>query len=178
MKHITLYVLLFISGLGFSQENITQEVTKAMSKGIQPGIQVFIPNVSEENLWYAIKDVTKPYKGKIRTVKNTDEFFLEGALITEISANPIAIYQIIEKGNNSYTYTAFFYVDGKFIDSENSPEKYTYATDKVQRIALKAIDNKIVERVKKENKNLDNLDNDNHKSEKENDYYGNNDKGL
>lgn len=172
MKQIVLFIALFITGLGFSQAKLTQEVTKAMSKGVQPGIQVFIPNVSEENIMNAIKEVTKSFKGKIRSLKHTDEFFIEGAIINEIAVSPIDLYQIVEKGNKGYTYTAYFDVGGTFLDSSNNPDKFSYASDLVQRIALKAIDNKI-----EEHKKPDNLDSDNNKRD-ENDNNSLDDKGL
>lgn len=172
MKQIALIIALFITGLGFSQAKLTQEVTKAMSKGVQPGIEVFIPNVSEENIMNAIKDVMKSFKGKMRSLKNTDEFFIEGAIINEIAVSPINIHQIIEKGNKGYMYTTYFDVVGTFLDSSNSPDKFSYASDLVQKVALKAIDNKIAEL-----KKTDNLDNDNNKLD-ENDNNSLDDKGL
>jgi len=107
MKYRILFLSLLSSGLGFSQAMATQEVAKSMSKGIQPGIAVFIPNVSEDNIEDAIKDVTKAYKGKNRSVKRSNEFFLDDASIKEISSNTVDIHQTIEKGDNGFTYTVF-----------------------------------------------------------------------
>lgn len=50
MKYRIIFLSLLSSGLGFSQAMATQEFPMSMSKGIQPGITVFIPNVSEDNI--------------------------------------------------------------------------------------------------------------------------------
>lgn len=138
MKHKLLVIMLLMSGLGFSQSLVSQEVTLTMSVGDQPGIQVFIPNVSEENLEDAIKDVFKPYKGKSKKIKSSDEFILDDASIEEISSNPVAIHQTIVKANKGYTYTAFFNLDGKFLSSSASPEKFSFANEIVKKIAQMA----------------------------------------
>ena len=167
MKLKIVLVALFSSVLGFSQAVVTQEVTKTMSKGVQPGIAVFIPNVSDDNLEDAIKDVTKPYKGKKRKIKRTDEFFLDDATINEISSNTIDIHQTIEKGDEGYTYTAFFNLGGVFLDSAYNASKFSYAVDIVNRIAQKAIENRNAELIKSETKKLDNLEDDKKDFEKE-----------
>jgi hypothetical protein len=106
---------LFSIGIGFSQALVTQEVTRTMSKGAQSGIQGFIQNVSEDNLEEAIKDVTKPYRGKKRSIKRMDEFFLDDAKIKEISINTIDVYQTIEKGNDGILIQLFLIYEGYFL---------------------------------------------------------------
>lgn len=167
MKLKIVLVALFSSGLGFSQAVATQEVTKTMSKGIQPGISVFIPNVSDDNLEDAIKEVTKPFKGKTRKIKRSDENYIDDATINEISSNTVDIHQTIEKGDDGYTYTAFFNLGGVFLDNAYSASKFAYAVDIVNRIAQKAIDNKNAEILKSETKKLDNLEDDKKDFEKE-----------
>lgn len=166
MKLKIVFLSLFTTALGFSQASPTQEVSKTMSKGVQPGIQVYIANISEDDLEDAIKDITKPYKGKKRKIKRTSEFFLDDASIKEISANTIDIHQTIEKGDEGYTYTAYFNLGGIFLDSAYSTEKFAYAVDIVNRIALKATENKTAQILKAENKILDNLEDDKKKLEK------------
>jgi len=68
-----------------------------MSKGTKPGVAVFIPNVSDDNLEDAIKDVMKRYKGKSVKIKRTDETFIDDAFIQEISVNTIDIHQLLKK---------------------------------------------------------------------------------
>lgn len=166
MKLKIVLLALLSSTLGFSQEVVTQAVTKTMSKGAQPGIAVFIPKISDDNLEDAIKEVTKPYDGKQRKIKRSNETYIDDATINEISSNTIDIHQTIEKGDDGYTYTAFFNLGGVFLDNAYSPEKFSYAVDLVKRIAEKAVANKNEDVLKSENKTLDNLEDDKKKLEK------------
>ncbi|WP_366185967.1 hypothetical protein [Flavobacterium ovatum] len=160
MKSKFVLVALFAYSFGFSQALSPIAVTQSMSKGMQPGVEVFIPNVSDDNLEDAIKDITKPYKGKTRKIKRTDETFIDNALIQEISANMIDIHQLLEKGDNGYKYTVFFNLGGVFLDNGYSAEKFAYATDLVKRIAMRASELRMNEILKKENKALEKLEDD------------------
>lgn len=158
MKYkITLLALLSVT-FGFGQNLITKPMTQQMSKGAQPGITVFISNVSEDNVEDAIKDVMKPFNGKNAKIKRSDEFFLDDASIPEISVNTIDIHQIIAKADNGYSYTAFFDLGGLFLDYNYSAEKFDVATGIVRNIALKANEYGIEDSIKTENNVLDDLE--------------------
>ena len=86
----------------------TKEVRKNMSKGNQPGIEIIIPHISEDNLEDAIKKVTRKFKADKEKIKRSNEFYLDDALIKEISDNTIDIHQIIEKEGTGLRYTVFF----------------------------------------------------------------------
>jgi hypothetical protein len=168
MKNKIILIALFTSYLGFAQETVTKEVTKSMSKGLQPGIEIFIPKVSEDNLEEAIEEVTKPYKGKSRSIKKTDEFFIDDAFIEQISPNTIDIHQTIKETANGLTYTVYFDLGGIFLSNSYNPEKYNYAINIVQKIANKAVENRMQNVLKVENKNLENLEDEKKALEKEN----------
>ncbi|MCW2119317.1 hypothetical protein [Flavobacterium sp. 7A] len=158
MKYRFVLVALFAYSLGFSQNLTPTAVIQNMTKGTQPGISVFIPNVSDDNVEDAIKEITKPYKGKIRKIKRSDENFIDNALITEISPNTIDIHQLVEKIDNGYRYTAFFNLGGVFLDKAYSADKYAFATDIVKKIAMKASELGMGEIIKGENKVLEKLE--------------------
>lgn len=158
MKYkITFFVLLSIS-LGYSQNFTAKAITQDMSVGLKPGITVFIANVSEDNVEDAIKEVTKPFKGKKTKIRRSDEFFLDNATIDQISANTIDIHQIIIKGDNGYNYTAFFNLGGLFLDNVYSAEKFQYASSIVNSIAVKAYELHMKEVLESENKVLEDLE--------------------
>lgn len=138
-----------------------------MSQGNQPGIKIFIADVSEENIEDAIKEITKSYGGKNKKIKKSDEFLLDDMTVKEISNNTIDLYQKIEKDNNGYNYYAFFDLGGAYIDS-NSSSKFMIASSIVQTIAIKATENKMNEIIKSEKHNLENLVDDKKKLEKDN----------
>lgn len=160
MKYkITLLALLSIS-LGYSQSIMPKAVTQEMSAGSQPGITVYIANVSEDNVEDAIEEVTKPYKGKETKIRKSDEFYLDNATIEQISPNTIDIHQVVAKDGNGYNYTAFFNLGGLFLDNAYSPEKFQYATNIVKSIAVKATELHMDEVLESENKVLEGLEND------------------
>lgn len=169
MKFKIVVITLLISSLGFSQDLYPVPVTESMSKGIQSGIEVFIPNVSDDELEDAIKDITKPYKGKIVKIKRSDETIVDNVLIKEISPNTIDIHQLIQEADNGYKYTAFFNLGGVFLDNNYNPEKFAYATDVVKRIAMRASELHMNDLLKDENKALDKLEDDKKDLLKEND---------
>ncbi|WP_418264537.1 hypothetical protein [Flavobacterium faecale] len=168
MKVKFMLFALFAISVGYAQDLVTIAVSQNMSKGMQPGIEIFIPNVSDEHLEDAIKEVTKPFKGKIRKIKRTDETYIDNALIKEISVNTVDIHQLIEKGDNGYKYTAFFNLGGIFLDNAFSPEKFAYASDLVKRIGLRASELRMNEILKDENKILERLEDDKKDLVKEN----------
>ena len=59
-----LFLALFSTSLNFAQVSIIQN----MSQGNQPGIKIFIADVSEENIEDAIKEITKSYGGKNKKI--------------------------------------------------------------------------------------------------------------
>ena len=154
-------LLAFMSvSLGYSQNFTTKSITQEMSKGTQPGITVFIPNVSEDNVEDAVKEVMKPFKGKQTKIRKSDEFFLDDAKMDQISSNTVDVHQIISKADNGYNYTAFFNLGGLFLDNAYSPEKFQYASNIVKDVASKASAHGMDEILKSENKILEDLEKD------------------
>ncbi|NJM80934.1 MAG: hypothetical protein HC854_17350 [Flavobacterium sp.] len=128
-----------------------------MSKGNQPGIEVFIPYVTEDNVEDAIKKVTKKYKGDKEKIKKSKEFYIDDAMIKEISDNTIDIHQTMEKEGNGIRYTAFFNLGVTFLSSSFDAKKFAYAEEIVNRIALQASEIRIDDILKDEEKKLENL---------------------
>lgn len=160
MKYKIAFIALFSISFGYSQNITPVAITQEMSKGAQPGITVFIANVSEDNVEDAVKDVMKPFKGKKTKIKRSDEFFLDDATIAEISSNTVDIHQIISKADNGYNYTAFFNLGGLFLDNAYDARKFDYAANIVRDVAVKATANGMEEILKSENKVLDELEKD------------------
>lgn len=169
MKFKILLFSLFVSSVGFAQNMETKEVRKNMSKGNQPGIEIIIPHITEDNLEDAIKKVTKKFKGDREKVKRSNEIYLDDALIKEISENTIDIHQIIEKEGTGLRYTVFFNLGGAFLDSKLNAKKFAYAEEIVNRIALKASEIRIDDILKEEQDKLEDFEDDQKKLVKEKD---------
>lgn len=169
MKFKILLFSLFASSVGFAQNMETKEVLKNMSKGNQPGIEIIIPHISEDNLEDAIKKVTRKFKGDKEKIKRSNEFYLDDALIKEISDNTIDIHQIIEKEGTGLRYTVFFNLGGAFLDSKLNAKKFAYAEEIVNRIALKASEIRIDDILKEEQDKLEDFEDDQKKLVKDKD---------
>ncbi len=167
MKFKILLLALISFGSGFSQNMETKEVRKNMSMGNQPGIEIIIPHISEDNLEDAVKKVTKKFKGDKEKVKHSNEIYLDDALIKEISNNTIDIHQIIEKEGTGLRYTVFFNLGGVFLDSKLNAKKFAYAEEIVNRIALKASEIRIDDILKEEQDKLEDFEDDQKKLVKE-----------
>ena len=167
MKFKILLLALISFGSGIAQNMETKEVRKNMSKGNQPGIEIIIPHISEDNLEDAIKKVTKKFKGDREKIKRSNEIYLDDALIKEISDNTIDIHQIIEKEGTGLRYTVFFNLGGAFLDSKLNAKKFAYAEDIVNRIALKASEIRIDDILKEEQDKLEGFEDDQKKLVKE-----------
>lgn len=169
MKFKILLFSLFASSVGFAQNMETKEVRKNMSKGNQPGIEIIIPHISEDNLEDAIKKVTRKFKADKEKIKRSNEFYLDDALIKEISDNTIDIHQIIEKEGTGLRYTVFFNLGGAFLDSKLNAKKFAYAEEIVNRIALKASEIRIDDILKEEQDKLEDFEDDQKKLVKDKD---------
>ena len=156
-KNTILSLALLTMSYGFAQDMTPKEVKKYMSQGSQSGIEISIPEATTDDVEDAIKEVTKKYKGKKRSLKKTDEYLLDDCTIESISTNTIDLYNFIEKTSTGCKYTAYFDLGGAYLDSTYNAEKYNYAAMIVKEIAMKAHEINYEDIIKDENKALDKL---------------------
>lgn len=166
MKKILLFSL-FISPFLHSQNLETKEINAPMSKGNQPGIEIVIPYVTEDNVEDAIKKVTKKFKGDKEKIKRSNEFYLDDAKIKELSDNTIDIHFIMIKETNGLKLNVFYNLGGVFLSSNYDSKKFQYAEDLVTRIAIQASEIRIDDIIKDESNKLEDLVDDKEDFEKD-----------
>jgi hypothetical protein len=114
-------LLLFIIGLprqGYTQEEITvRQVKETISQGEQTGFEVIIPQANLDEVkksW--IKKIQQGVKSK--ALESGNEISIAGALVKEISLEPLNIYSLVTLVDSSVRLVAFFEMDSLFFDPE------------------------------------------------------------
>lgn len=166
MKKIILFTLLSTSFLQ-AQNLETKEVNAPMSRGNQPGIEIVIPYVTEDNVEDAIKKVTKKFKGDKEKIKKSNEFYLDDAKIKELSDNTIDMHFKMIKESNAIKLTVFYNLGGVFLSSSYDNKKFQYAEDLVSRIGIQASEIRIDDIIKEETKKFEDLVDDKEDFEKD-----------
>ena len=106
----------FVSIEAYTQEDIkVEQVNMAMSLGEGTGFQVIIPQAAQGNVKKAwIKKVQTGTKSK--AMDEGGEISISGAIVSEISPNPMDLYAIVNLVDSVTSLTAFFVIDSAFFD--------------------------------------------------------------
>lgn len=155
-KYIIIALFLFVK-LSIAQSFEIKEIRANMSKGNQPGIEVYIPYVTKDNLEDAVKKVTKKYKGDKEKIRKSNETYLDDAIIKDISDNTVDIHQIMDREGDGIRYKVFFNLGGAFLSSNYDARKFAYAEEIVNQIAVQALQINIDDIIKKEEEKLEDL---------------------
>lgn len=117
-----LFVFAFIYSSGVYSQDI-EEVMENMSIGQHNAIVMQLPYDAKfaDDVW---RDYLKPFKGKSRKVKRSDEVFTDDASIPYISNNTVDIYSYIEKKGDGSQLKMWMDLGGGFVDSQNFPQAF------------------------------------------------------
>lgn len=118
MKNILFYTLLMSVTLGFAQNVEVKDIKVQMTKGIQPGVEVFIQGANEDQVRDAIKDNTRKYRGDDERIRRSDERYIDDARIEQISDNDIDIHYLI-KEEKKEVHFKYFLILVQFFSVQN-----------------------------------------------------------
>lgn len=138
MKILVQLGIAICCSLTFAQNVAVKDIKTEMSKGMQPGVQVFISGANEDQVKDAIKDATRKFKGDDEKIKKSDERFIDDARIEEISDNDIDIHYLIKEEDKGSTLQLHFNMGGVFLSDDLDARKYKYMRNFAERIALAA----------------------------------------
>lgn len=164
MKTLVQLGIAICCSLTFAQNIAVKDIKTEMSKGMQPGVEVFISGANEDQVRDAIKDATRKFKGDDERIKKSDERFIDDARIEEISDNDIDIHYLIKEQDQGSTLQMHFNMGGVFLSNELDARKYKYMRDLAQKIAVAATQLNYEELIKDEEKMLSDLMRDKKKS--------------
>lgn len=138
MKNKLIYTLLMICGIATAQNIEVKDIKVEMTKGVQPGVEVFIAGASEDQVRDAIKDNTRKFKGDDERIKKSKERFIDNARIKELSDNDIDIHYVIEETKNGSTLQLFFNMGVVFLSGDVDPVKFKFVQGLATQIAADA----------------------------------------
>lgn len=157
MKNTLFYSLLLLGGFAMAQTTAVKDIKAQMTKGMQPGVEVFIPGANEDQVRDAIKDNTRKLKGDDSRIKKSDERFIDDARIKELSDNTVDIHYLIKEEEKGSTLQMFFNMGVVFLSRDMDSAKYQYMNDLVAQIAADATRLNYDELIKEQEKVLEDL---------------------
>lgn len=150
MKKTVLYTLLMFCGLAIAQNIEVKDIKTQMTKGMQPGVEVFIYGANEDQVRDAIKDNTRKFKGDDERIKKSDERFIDDAKIEELSDNDIDIHYLIKEDKKGSTLQLFFNMGVVFLSNDLDAKKFNYVRTLAAKIASDATQLNYEELIKEE----------------------------
>jgi hypothetical protein len=138
MKNILFYTLLISSAIGFAQNSEVKDIKVQMSKGVQPGVEVFIQGANEDQVREAIKDNTRKFRGDDERIRRSEERYIDDARIEQISDNDIDIHYLIKEENKGSSLQLFFNLGAIFLSPELDIAKYNFMKNLAGKIAIDA----------------------------------------
>ena len=110
----TIFTFLYLSVNAFAQIGEVKEINAAMSKGVQRGFQVLIPESNAKDAAKAWSSLMKEYDSKTSSVKKAEDYLSPTALIPSISANAINVYALFNETPEGVFLNAFFDLGSSF----------------------------------------------------------------
>ena len=150
----TTFLTLACFAISFGQ---IEEAQKAMSTGVETAFSIVIPDASEKDMEKIWKSYMKPYKGKTKKSRKTNEFFTDNATIPELSSNSVDVYAKMNEVNGEVLLSVWFDLGGGFLSSETHPDKVSAAQILILQYALEVSKKATGDELKSEKKNLKKL---------------------
>lgn len=166
MKYPITLSLLFIAFSSFAQKIKVVESTERIGGNKNPAFVVSIYDATPDEVANKWKSLMKDYKGKV-SIK--DEVFADNAVISSINGNnTIDVYAKTEKVSDGETkLIVAFDLGGAFLGSSSPSDKVKEAKQIVRDFAVKTTKEAIAGQRKTAEKQLGNLQDDQHDLEKQ-----------
>lgn len=147
-----------------------ESIDQKMSRGEQPGLKLYVPEVSPVNF---TRDFEKAMKKRTKEKSKTvgDEFIITGTQVKAISDNPFNVYSIITVQDSGTVLTAFLEEDSLFMGRSQNAEKYEKAKALLYDMGVEAYKNLVSDKLSEEQKKLRNMENDFNKLTKANEKF-------
>lgn len=174
MKQILVFLLLFHYTLLFAQTPaepkplVIEDITKAMSKGTQPGFKIDVFEATKKGAAEALTKVMKEEnKSKVELVNN--EYIVRNSIIKRITTKPLNVYIILNEYEDRVEMLTFFEMDSMFLSKEKNESEYIAARKFTRDLAVKAYRSAVEEHIGVEEKKLKTLESELDKLHKEQD---------
>ena len=164
-----------MAGVQAQSKFVVNEVRQYMTKGEQNGFEIILNDVTKDKFSDAFEEKMKKYKGKITSSKKSPEVFVDNAVITSVSPNPVDVYYYLTPiGTTGVKCTA--YVDlggigGTFVSSAGHAQAFAAMENEIRNIAKEATIATIDDQIKLEEKNQKKLEEEFKSLQKDKDSY-------
>lgn len=136
---------------------VIEDITKAMSKGEQPGFKIDIFEAKKKGVVDALtKTMKEEAKSKLELVNN--EYHIPGGVIKSISPDTLNVYFIVNEYEDRAELLVFYEKDSVFLTKEKNETEFLSARKFTRDFAVKAYKNAVTERIDLENKKLKELE--------------------
>ncbi|MEO6167721.1 MAG: hypothetical protein ABIO46_09850 [Chitinophagales bacterium] len=135
---------------------VIEDITKAMSKGTQPGFRIDIPQVKKKGTVEALSKAMKAEsRANLEQVNN--EYIVRGTTIKSISPRPLNVYGIVNEYEDHVELLFFYEADSAFLSKEKNETEYLSARKYTRDFAVQAYRGAVQERIDLENSKLKDL---------------------
>lgn len=174
MKQALVLILLLHISLLKAQTSIEpkplviEDITKAMSKGTQPGFKIEVFEATKKGAAEALTKVMKEEnKSKVELVNN--EYIVLDNIIKSITTKPLNVYVILNEYEDRVEMLTFYEMDSVFLSKEKNETEYIAARKFTRDFAVKAYRNAVEGHIDTEEKKLKSLESELDKIHKEHD---------
>lgn len=142
--------LALICSFATAQNIEVKDIKTQMTKGMQPGVSVFIQGANEDQVRDAIKENTRKFKGDDERIKKSDERFIDNARIEALSDNDIDIHYLIKEEAKGSSLQLFFNMGMVFLSNDLDADKFAFMKGLAAQIAAGATQLNYDELIKEE----------------------------
>lgn len=151
-----------ILGVQAQSQFVVNEIRQYMSKGEQNGFEIILNDVSKDKFSDAIEAKMKKYKGKITSSKKSPEVFVDNAIISSVSPNPVDVYYYLTPvgatGVKCIAYVDLGGIGGTFVSSAGHAQAFAAMENEIRTIAKESTIATIDDQIKLEEKNQKKLE--------------------
>ncbi|MDZ4846126.1 MAG: hypothetical protein SH857_11315 [Chitinophagales bacterium] len=147
---------------------VIEDITKNMSKGMQPGFKIDVHNATKKGITEAVSKVMKE-ENKSKVVLVNNEYSIMGNIIKSISSKPLNVYIILNEYEDRVEMLTFYEMDSVFLTKEKNESEYIAARKFTRDYAMRAYQNAVQEKIDAEKDKLKDLQSELDKIHKEND---------
>ena len=164
-------IIVVLSAL-FQVEAQVSEDSRSMSLGIQNALILDLPDTNDklaDKLW---KKFVKPYGGKVKKLRKSDEWFSDNAEIVAIGgSNALDVYAKAQEAGDDTEMILWVDLGGVFLSSSEHPDEFVEGEKLLMRFALFVAKEKTKIELEAEEKKLKQLNSSLKKLKRDNERY-------
>ena len=161
MKNLTfLFFAYFCFAFSINAQINISEETISMSQGLKNGFSVEMLEITPLEAEKRWAKHLKPYKGKTKKVKNSNEWFTNDAKMKLISNNTVDVYAVFTPIQNGTRLIVWYDLGGNYLNTESHGEKANTGKKVLYDFVLSIKKEQTIVQIKQEEENLSQIQED------------------